>query len=271
MRWNLLFMLIAIAYQSASQEVTVTAHRGASGSAPENTLAAVRKALETGVDRIEVDVQQTSDGVVICLHDESLDRTTDRIGRIADRSWDEVRKASASNGMTAYSDEPIPTLEQVFQLMDGSVEFVIEIKEGSELYPGIESRVVQMIRDHQAERWAIVHSFNDRVLDRIDGSDPDIRLQKLFVAKVTWLPIMIDFKLHFHSLDAYRHVEAFGCHKRFVTEPLVRHVHDLGKKLHVFTVNEPDEMTKLMEWGVDGIISNFPEKANEVRAGSATQ
>ena len=94
----------------------VTAHRGGFGYAPENTLSAVKKAVDIGVDRIEVDVQQTADGVVVCLHDKTLDRTTSGKGKVGEKPFSELKKLKANNGFESdFSDEPIPTLEHVLK------------------------------------------------------------------------------------------------------------------------------------------------------------
>lgn len=265
MRQTLVILLLMSSTQMFGQKAEVTAHRGASGLAPENTISAVEKALEIGVDRIEIDVQQTSDGVVIVLHDETLSRTTDLDGKVKDLTWAEIQKAKANKGFEKeFPDERIPTLEAVFELMDGRVEFVIEIKDGNETYPDIEENVIALIRKYKAEKWAMVHTFNDKVLGYLHKNHPDIRLQKLFVSRVSWLGLMLDFKLHFSSLKDYPYVEAFGVMSSSVTKSLVEDVHELGKKLHVWTVNEKDDMHRLLDLGVDGLISNYPERVNAV-------
>jgi len=245
--------------------VAVTAHRGASGYAPENTVSAISKAIEIGVDRIEIDVQQSSDGVVILLHDKTLDRTTNAHGVVKDFTWKELQKVRANKGFeTKFPDEGIPTLEAIFKLMDGSVEFVIEIKHSNTTYPEIEENVVKLIRKYKAEKWALVHTFNDKVLKYLHQKHPDIRLQKLFVSNIWWLGLMLDFKLHFANLKSYPCVEAFGVHQGSVTKRLVKRIHQLGKKIHVWTVNDQNDMERLMKLGVDGLITNYPKKAKAV-------
>ncbi len=247
----------------SAQNVLVTAHRGASGYAPENTLSAIKKALDIGVDRIEVDVQQTADGTVVCLHDKSLERTTTGSGKVGARTFSELQEFKANKNFDSeFPNEPIPTLEEVFELMDGSVQFVIEIKAGNKTYPGIEENVVQLIRKYKAENWALVHSFNDRVLKLIHEKHPDIRLQKLFVSFSGGL--MLDFKLHAAKLSDYAYCEGFGIHRKNVKPKLVTEIHDLGKVIHVWTVNEPEYMEELINLGVDGIISNYPDKVKAI-------
>ncbi len=262
---RLLLAVLLISTSTMAQKLSVTAHRGASGYAPENTLSAVRKALEIGVDRIEVDVQQTSDGVVICLHDKTLDRTTDSKGKVKRKTWAELQQVKAfGKFQTEFPNEPVPSLEQVFELMDGTTEFVIEIKAGRSTYPGIEDNVVALIRKYKAEKWALVHSFNDRVLEYISDHHPEIRLQKLFVSKPNWLPLMLDFSLHYGALRDYQYVEAFGVSLSGTTKHVVEKAHRMGKMVHVWTVNEEQDMSAMIALGVDGLISNYPDKVKLV-------
>lgn len=249
----------------SAQNVAITGHRGASAYAPENTLAALQKAFDFGVDRIEVDVAISKDGVVICLHDETLDRTCQVNGDPRDFTWEELKKIKANKGKEgAFPEETIPSLEQAFELINGQCEFVIEIKNGHEHFPNIEAETVRLIRKFKAEELALVHSFNDDVLFRIHESDPDIRLQKLFVFRTKHPPVIQDFKHHKGRLEDYAFCEAFGVYRKFVKRKLIRDIHALGQKIHVWTVNDEKEMNKLIEWGVDGIISDKPDKVKQL-------
>jgi glycerophosphoryl diester phosphodiesterase len=255
---------MAISFQLSAQKPLITAHRGASGIAPENTLAAVKKALEIGVDRIEVDVQQTSDGVVVCLHDKTLDRTTNSKGKVGKRRMADLRDVNANAGFESdYPDEKIPTLEQVFELMDGKTQFVIEIKAGRKTYPGIEDNVVKLIKKYKAEKWALVHSFNDKVLHYLNKNYPEIRLQKLFVSYSGGM--MLDFRLHAIKLSKYDFAEGFGISKSSANQKLVDRIHALNQVVHVWTVNSAEDLKAIMELGVDGVISNYPERVKTVR------
>ncbi|MCF8464238.1 MAG: hypothetical protein K9G41_05330 [Flavobacteriales bacterium] len=261
MRFILIFFLLSTT--TMAQQIQVTAHRGASGYAPENTLSSVKKALEIGVDRLEIDVQQTADGVVILLHDKTLNRTTNAKGKVGAMTYVELKKVSANANFEAeFSIEPIPTLEQVFELLDGNTEFVIEIKAGNKTYPGIEDNVAALIKKYKAEKWALVHSFNDKVLKHLHKHHPTIRLQKLFVSYSTG--VMLDFKLHTVKLSKYEYVEGFGVSKGGVNSKLVEEIHSLGKIVHVWTVNNEEDMTEMIDLGVDGLISNYPDKAKEI-------
>lgn len=246
-----------------AQQTTITAHRGASGYAPENTLSAIKKALKIGVDRIEVDVQQTADGVVVCLHDKKLNRTTNANGLVGKKTWNELGDVKAFGKFEAeFPEEPIPTLEQVFELMDGNTQFVIEIKAGRKTYPGIEDNVAALIKKYKAEKWALVHSFNDKVLQYLHKNHPEVRLQKLFVSYSAG--VMLDFKLHAVKLSKYDYVEAFGISLSAANKKLVDQIHALGKLVHVWTVNSEEDILRMKELGVDGIISNYPDRAKQL-------
>jgi glycerophosphoryl diester phosphodiesterase len=238
----------------------ITGHRGAAGLAPENTLVSVQKALDLGVHRVEVDVQQTKDGVVICMHDRTLDRTTSMKGEVRENFWIDLQKAKANIGFeTEYPNASIPTLEELLQLIQGKAEFVIEIKDGNAYYPGIEDKVAALIQKHKAEKWAVVHTFNDDALFYLHEKHPTIRLQKLFVSHTPSISMMLDFKLHTADLSDYFFVEAFSVHHSFITKAIVKDAHAMGKKVHVWTVNEPKEMKKMLKLGVDGIITDRPD------------
>lgn len=243
-----------------SAQTIITGHRGAAALAPENTLASVKKALELGVHRVEVDVQQTKDGVVICMHDRTLDRTTDMHGQVREGTWAEIRDAMANIGFEkAFPSEGIPTLEDIIKAVNGHCELVVEIKDGDSYYPGIEDRVADLIRKYKAEKWALVHSFNDDALLHLHSKHPQIRLQKLFVLKMPWLPVMLDFNLHLSSLTDYPYVEAFAVHRTFITQTIIDKAHAMGKKVHIWTVNDREVMDALVEMGVDGIITDRPD------------
>lgn len=260
---RLLLAILLISVTTMAQDIKVTAHRGASGYAPENTVSAVKKALEIGVDRIEIDVQQTSDGVVVLLHDKTLNRTTNAKGKVGKMTFSELKEVRANAKFeNEFPNELIPTLEQVFKLLDGTTEFVIEIKAGDKTYPGIEDNVAALIKKYKAEKWALVHSFNDKVLERLHKNHPSIRLQKLFVSYSGGL--LLDFKLHAVSLSEYDYVEGFGISLSSAKMKLVDKIHALDKKVHVWTVNDPADIQRMIDLEVDGIISNYPDKVNEL-------
>jgi glycerophosphoryl diester phosphodiesterase len=145
------------------KQISLTGHRGAAGFAPENTLSSIKKALDFNTDRIEVDVRQTKDNVVVCLHDETIDRTTNGKGLVNEFTYSDLQKFDAGLKFSKkFKNEKVPTLEEVMQIINGKSKLVVEIKDGDELYPELKKKVVELINKYNGKDWIFVHSFNDR-------------------------------------------------------------------------------------------------------------
>ncbi len=243
----------------ANKHVVITAHRGAGGYAPENTLAAIRKGLASGADRIEVDIHQSRDGQLFIMHDATVDRTTNGHGLLKNFTSDSLKKLDAGSWFSPeYKGEPIPTLEEAFKLINGKAVFVVELKHGSDVYPGIEEKVIDLIRKYNAYSWVVIHSFDDKVLERFHQLDPRITLHKLFVFKTNFFPLIYDLKVHFGSLKDYNYVKEISVYYKFVNKPLIKAVHRMGMKINAWTVDDPKIAQRLVNMGVDGIITNYP-------------
>ena len=242
-----------------NKKIIITGHRGAAGLAPENTLASIQLAIELGVDRIEIDVQQTKDNKIIVLHDRTLRRTTTGHGFVKNLTYDEILQFSAGYKFNKfYINEKVPTLEQVIDLIDGKVELLIETKYSYMYYPNIERHIINIIKNKDAKDWCKVISFNDRALFRINKLDKSIRLGKLFVGKHAHLPLSFDKGLNIRPLKKYAFVDEVIVKHDYATKAIIEKVHDFGKELHVWTVNNEATIQKLIERGVDGIISDYP-------------
>jgi len=237
----------------------ITGHRGAGGLAPENTLASIQLALDLGVDRIEIDVQQTNDNVIIVLHDRTLKRTTNGFGFIKSMNYADLLKYSAGIKFNkVYAEEKIPTLEQVIDLINGKVELLIETKYSYLYYPNIERHILNVIKNKNAFGWCKIISFNDRALFRIHKLNKEVRVGKLFVGKSVNLPLSYDTTINFKPLERYHFVDEIIVQHKYASKAFIDKVHQFGKELHVWTVNDPETIEKLIEKGVDGIISDYP-------------
>ncbi len=244
-------------------KISLTGHRGAAGFAPENTLSSIKKALEFNTDRIEVDVRQTKDNIVVCMHDETIDRTTSGKGPVKELTYNNLRKFDAGIKFSkTFKNEKVPTLEEVIQLINGKSRLVVEIKDGDELYSGIENRVVDIINKYNAKDWVLVHSFNDSVLIRINKLDSKIALHKLIITDFPFFHLIYDEKLRVTNLDFYTFVDEFSCYYPFTTKRLIKKAHSLGKKINVWTVNDSISINRLINLGVDGIITDYPNFVN---------
>ena len=247
-------------YVDKHSNITITGHRGAGNLAPENTIAAISQGLAYGVDRIEVDVRQSKDGVVYLMHDAMVDRTTDGSGKIADLTSAEINKLDAGawfNGK--FQGEHVPTLEEALKAIDGKAKLVIEIKDGSEVYPGIEKNVVDLVKKYNATDWVIIHSFRTDILEKIHQLEPKIELHKLFVFKTNILPVLYDLKLHISTVPHLGYTPEVSVYYKFVNPWLIKRVHQLGMKINAWTVDDLETAQRLVSIGIDGIITNSPD------------
>src|SRR4030095_12694587 len=140
--------------------VTITSHRGAAAYAPENSMAAIRKGILSSAQRIEIDIQQTKDGDLIVMHDNTIDRTTNGSGDVRNLSLAELSHFRIDIN-PAFANEKIPTLEEVLREVAGKKSLIIEIKQSDRVNPGIKKDTVDLIQQFNASSWCIVHSFND--------------------------------------------------------------------------------------------------------------
>lgn len=239
------------------RKIALIAHRGAADSAPENTLAAIGKALEGPAEFIEIDVHRTRDGQVVVMHDATVDRTTNGQGKIADLTLAELRQLDAGSWFDpGFRQEKVPTLEEVLALVNGKKKLLIEIKKGDDYYEGIEEHTLELIRQHKAQNWTVIQSFYDEVLNKVWKSEHAVTTHKLIIGKVPWLPIYFDHRLRWGSLDKYYRAAAINVNEHFATRAFIRHVHNKGFKTYVWTVDDPREINKVTGRGADGVISN---------------
>ncbi|MEQ8910438.1 MAG: glycerophosphodiester phosphodiesterase family protein [Vicingaceae bacterium] len=244
----------------------VIAHRGASGVAPENTLSAFRKAVEIGVDRIEMDLRQSVDGEVVVIHDKTIVRTTNGWGSVRKLTLKQLKRYSAGSWFSPeYKEERIPTLREVLELVNGRATLLLEIKNGSPYHLDIEKNIIQLVNEFNANDWCIVQSFNDRILSNFRKL-PELQsdVQKLFAAFIPVAPFYGGSRFSYKRVQRYDFAQEVNINYKYVNPRVVRKVHQMGKKVNVWTVNEPKNLKKYLEMGVDGIITDFPEKLKAI-------
>ncbi len=248
-----------------NRNYTITGHRGAGALAPENTLAAIREGLKYHPDRIEVDVHQTKDGKVVIMHDRTIDRTTNGSGKIKDFTYKELEKFDAGSWFSpAFKGEKIPLLEDAVKLIDGRAKFVIELKDGDEYYPGIVEKVIDIIKRNHATGWCIIHSFRTHILEQIHQIEPDIVLHKLFIGKLSFLPIFVSagFMPEYYSFDKHPYIAEYSLNYLFANKRIIKLIHEKGKKVNVWTIDDKAKYDKLKNLGIDGFITNKPNQIN---------
>ena len=222
----------------------IIAHRGASGYAPENTLAALKKALLMNVDMIEFDVHALSSGEVILMHDHRLNRTTDGAGYVLDHDFVDLRRLNAGD------NEVIPTLEEVLDLVNRQVPVDIELKG-----PGSVAAVAAIITRYLERGWRphdfLVSSFNHHELQEFKRLMPHIAVAALLDA------IPLGYAAFAEELQA---VAVCPGHES-INQAYVTDAHNRGLEVYVWTVNDIEEVRRLQALGVDGIFTNFPDMA----------
>jgi glycerophosphoryl diester phosphodiesterase len=238
------------------------AHRGASGYYPENTLIAFQRAVELGADMIELDVHLTKDGEVVVIHDETLDRTTNGKGNVRDYTLPELKKLDAGAWYKSeFAGERIPTLEEVLQSLKGKVQFNIEIKNGPVYYQGIEEKILAILLKQDLRDQVVISSFDHRCLKKIKKMNPDLATGSLVKLGVLYVARLLKPEKIAQSVGA----TGLHLHKSYVTPDLVHRAKQHGLRVLVWTVNEPAQMSHFIKMGVDGIVTNFPDKLKNER------
>jgi len=250
--------------------LSLQAHRGAAGLAPENTLAAFRTALGLGLDGAELDLQATRDGVVVVIHDDTVDRTTDRSGRIAELSLAELRLADAGVKFSpAFRGERVPTLLELIALVKAAAgerfRLNLEIKfapgrEGQP--PDIEERVLAILRETDFVGRVTVQSFHHPSPAKMKRLEPRIPTGLLVGRQNPVAEPVAAVRRH--------GADYLAPDFRLVTAPLVAALHGAGIPVAVWTVNDPAEMRRLIALGVgrlpgDTIISDYPDRLLTLR------
>ncbi len=229
----------------------IIAHRGLSGLYPENTLLAFREAVKWGVDGIETDVRRTRDGAIVCLHDETLDRTTNLSGKLSEYTLQEVRRADAGRG------ERIPTLWEALDEIDGKAMLCIEIKE-----VGIEAQVVDIVRRHPTMRHkCVIASFHAEAIKRAKKLAPEIPTQLIMSA---YHPLEGEEALQAVLRAVEAGANSLSIHYNGVSRDLLREAELRGLAIWAWTVNEEGKMRELAEMGVRAIASDRADLAVKV-------
>ena len=214
-------------------------HRGAAAHAPENTLLSIESALKLGVDLIEVDVQRTSDGSLVILHDKRVDRTTDGTGYLSELTLEEVRRLDAGSG------QKIPLLNEVLAAVRGRSGIMLELIE-----EGIAKDVVDCVKASAIQEQVIYASFLHAELLAVR----EVEESALTSALIEGIPVNETSFAH----DA--HVTHVGLSFDSTRPGFIQNLHECGCHVFVYTLNDFVDIERAMLWDVDGIISDRPER-----------
>ncbi len=242
------------------------AHRGGAGVAPENTIEAFRAGLAAGADRLELDVHATADGQVVVIHDATLERTTDGTGEVRALTLEQLERCDAGHGFTAADGTHpfrgrgvrVPTLARLLEELPG-VPLNIEIKQ---LEPPIEPAVLSLLDRFAARDRVLLAAEDARIMARIRAAAPEAptsfsahdvadfvaRLQTADLAGYRPPGIALQIPPSFQGIA-------------LVTEQSVAAAHDLGLEVHVWTIDDPAEMEALLDLRIDGLMTDYPERA----------
>jgi glycerophosphoryl diester phosphodiesterase len=232
-------------------DVYITAHRGASGLAPENTLAAIKKAMELGAQYSEIDVQETADGKIILLHDDNLKRTAGVNKNIWEIKFDDLKFLDVGSWFDQeFKNEPVPTLESVIDLVKGRMKLNIELKTNG-FQVALAERVVKIITEKNFISDCILTSFNFSEVEKVQTIDSDIKYGYIFSK-------MPDSNI----FDAPGKV--LSVNRKLIDHQFLEKAHQAKKEVHVWTVNDTREMSRLIDMGVDNIITNYPDRLYHV-------
>lgn len=237
----------------------IYAHRGSSLCAPENTLAAFILALEQGADGIELDVKLSSDGELVVIHDQTVNRTTQGNGRVSHLTLEQLRSLDAGSWKdSSFAGEKIPTLAEVFETVGGRTTIMIELTNYLSIFDNLPQKVVQLVQKYKLEDSVIFSSFLPANLAKVRRLLPEAPLGNLLLQG---LPGRIG-----HALSE-RLVSVNYCqpHYTAVSRELVEKKKQAGKKVNVWTVNTPELMHEMIGYGVDGLITDNPQLALGIR------
>jgi glycerophosphoryl diester phosphodiesterase len=241
------------------------AHRGSRILWPENTMAAFQGAVDLGFRYLETDVHATADGVLVCFHDDALGRTTDATGMVWHRTFAELSRIDAgfrhdplggfpfrANGVT------VPTLEEVVTTFPDAM-FTLDLKQS-----GVEVLLAEMVDRLQLHDRVIVGSFKDRRIARFRRlAGPAVATSSgPYETRAIWMAARLGRSLRTRA-DALQVPVSYG-RTKVVDAKLIHAAHESGKQVHVWTVNEPDEMRYLLDLGVDALISDRPDVLPQV-------
>lgn len=252
------------------KDIVNVSHRGASGYAPEHTITAYKMGEKMHGDYIEVDLQMTKDGQLIAMHDETVDRTTDGTGRVKDFTLEQIKQLDAGSWFnekypqyanTEYAGLQVPTLEEIFQKFGKNNNYYIETK-SPEVYPGMEKELLRLVDKYKInKKTLLVQSFSSASLLKMQELDPTLKLVQLLSYRSNAL--ITDAEIA--AIKQY--AIGIGPNYTYLNQEYVQKVAGSGLDIHPYTVNDKETMKKLIDWGVTGMFTNFPDRLHEVKKG----
>ncbi|MEQ8524516.1 glycerophosphodiester phosphodiesterase family protein [Gracilimonas sp.] len=248
-------------YSGSEDNFIVIGHRGASAYYPENTMSAFRAAYEMGAEMIELDILLSKDGIPVVIHDETLDRTTNGKGLVANYSLEELRKLDAGLWFgEEHAGEQIPTLEEVLEFAKGKIALNIEIKTeavADEPSGGIEEKALNLVKKHGMEAHVLFSSFDYRAISHLKQLDVDISAALLYEKSQSAGRIPSELIENYEA-------DAFNCSRRQFSKRWAEDTQRHNIPVFIYTVNNKRHMEKVIKRGASGIFSDKPDLLKQV-------
>ena len=238
----------------------ILAHRGDSAHAPENTLPSFQQALQKGADGVELDVKLTADGHVIVIHDSTVDRTTDGKGSVSSLTLESIRKLDAGKWFNEkFAGTKVPLLEEVFETIGRDKIINIELKLANYFSSSddLVMKVCELVKRHNNHDQILFSSFYTSSLKIVAQLLPEIPRGLLAMPG----PLGLWARSFGFMFGNY---QALHPHISNATREQVQRAHRLKRRVHIWTVNQPEEIIRFKGWGVDGIITDDPQTATRV-------
>lgn len=255
------------AKRASTKDLTITAHRGGAKLGIENSLECIAKGIEAGATSVEIDVHITADNQIVVCHDPTVDRTTNGSGTINSMTLAKIKQLRLlesgrtrwqllTGGTNPITAQQIPTLQEVLELIDGRVELLLEIKRKGGDNPGIEARVLEILRQNNALSYTAIQSFDDCVLETLHTLDNSLKLEKLLFCKFIGIPVIFDGTFSRFSPQKYSHIRSFNFYSKGVSKSLSEYLHKNGYHTRIWTHNDP---TSVPDIELEGVITDRPD------------
>lgn len=248
------------------------AHRGASGHAPEHTMESYRLGEEMNGDYIEIDLQMTKDGTLIAMHDEDVSRTSHQEGLVSDLTIEEIKQLDVGSWFnerfphlanSKFTNLTVPTLDEIVTEFGTSANYYIETKQPNE-NPGMTNELIRVLQEHDLinqnvrEGQVIIQSFSEESLKEIHKLEPSLPIIQL-------ISYTKKAKISMQELENIReYAVGIGVNYKHLSQKYIQQVRDAGLLIHPYTVNEKSKMKQLIDWGVTGMFTNYPDRLDEV-------
>ncbi|HDR7890487.1 glycerophosphodiester phosphodiesterase [Bacillus toyonensis] len=249
-----------------SNHIKNIAHRGASAYAPEHTIAAYKLGQQLKGDYIEIDLQMTKDGHLLAMHDETVNRTTNGKGLVKEHTLEEMKQLNVGSffnekypnlAKKEFENAKVPKLKEIIEMFGHNANYYIETKSPDE-YPGMEEKLLEIIKYYQISDKVIIQSFSEESLQKIHSLHANIPLVQL-------LSYQKSVQLNELEIEKYKtYCIGLGMNYKYIDSAYVKKIKKHGLEVHPFTVDNEKDMKKLLSWGVDGMFTNYLDRLHSI-------